>query len=110
MNWDFLLYMLDRMGFGHKWKRWIWFFISTVRFSVLVNGEPSGFFASSRGLRQGDPLSLFLFILVMEALSKLMDKAVLGGFIDGFKVGRDRDSEIMVSYSFCGRYPCFLWG
>jgi hypothetical protein len=62
--------------------------ISTAQFSVLVNGTPCGFFPSSRGLRQGDPLSPFLFIIVMEALSRLLARARDGGFILGFDVGR----------------------
>jgi hypothetical protein len=71
VNWDFLLYMLRRCGFGERWCSWIAHCISTVRFSVLVNSTPTGFFSSSRGLRQGDPLSPLLFVIVMEALSKL---------------------------------------
>jgi len=67
MNWDFLLYLLQRCGFGEKLRDWIRFCISTVRFSILVNGTPSGFFTSSRGLRQGDLLSPLLFVVVMEA-------------------------------------------
>jgi hypothetical protein len=69
VNWDFLLYMLRRCGFGEKWCSWIAHCISSVRFSVLVNGTPSGFFSGSRGLRQGDSLSHLLFVTVMEALS-----------------------------------------
>jgi hypothetical protein len=56
VNWDFLLYLLQRCGFPIRWRNWIRFCISTARFSILINGFPSGFFASSRGLHQGDPL------------------------------------------------------
>jgi hypothetical protein len=53
----FLLYLLRPCGFGGKWCSWIAHCFSLVRFSVLVNGTPIGFFSSSHGLRQGDPLS-----------------------------------------------------
>ncbi|KAL6327757.1 hypothetical protein AAG906_024727 [Vitis piasezkii] len=55
--------------------------IGTVNFSVLINGTSSGFFQSSRGLRQGDPLSLYLFVIVMETLSCLLKRAKEGGFL-----------------------------
>ncbi|RVX04547.1 putative ribonuclease H protein [Vitis vinifera] len=69
------------MGFGSKWRGWMWSCISTAKFSVLVNGVPAGFFSSSKGLRQGDPLSPYLFIMGMEVLSVLIRRAVEGGFI-----------------------------
>jgi hypothetical protein len=87
VNWGSLLYLLSRMGFGSIWIQWIHMCISTVRFSVLVNGSPVGFFNSSRGLRQGDPLSPLLFLLVMKMLSRLFKKTEEGGFIRGFQVG-----------------------
>ncbi|RVX11625.1 hypothetical protein CK203_015803 [Vitis vinifera] len=54
------------------WIRWC---ISTASFSVMINGSPAGFFQSTRGLRQGDPISPYLFVLGMEALSCLINKA-----------------------------------
>ena len=98
VNWDFLLYLFQRCGFLVRWKNWIRFYISTVHFSILINGCPNGFFASSRGLRQGDPLSPLLFVLVMEALSRLMDRAVQGGFMSGFLVGNQDGSAVVVTH------------
>ncbi|RVW85057.1 putative mitochondrial protein [Vitis vinifera] len=53
------------------------------KFSVLVNGVPAGFFPSSKGLRQGNPLSPYLFVMGMEVLSNLIRRAVEGGFLSG---------------------------
>jgi len=98
VNWDFLLYMLRRCGFGERWCSWIAHCISTVQFFVLVNGTPTGFFSSSRGLRQGDPLSPLLFVIVMEALSKLFSATVQRGFLSGFFVGSGSSEVINISH------------
>ena len=83
INWQFLLKVMEKMGFGSKWLRWMWWCISTAKFSVMVNGVPVGFFSSSKGLSQGDPLSSYLFVMGMEVLSVLIRRAVEGGFISG---------------------------
>ena len=80
VEWSFLFSVMSKMRFGEKWIRWMKWCISTISFSILVNGFSSGFFQSSKGLRQGDPLSPYLFVLVMEAFSSLMRSAVEGGF------------------------------
>ena len=87
VNWEALFYLLDRMGFGMKWRGWIKACVTFVCFSVLVNGSPEGFFRCSRGLRQGDPLSSLLFPLIMEVLSRLLKKTEECNLIRGFHVG-----------------------
>jgi len=86
VNWGFLLNTLRQMGFGERWVAWIKFCISTVRFSILVNGEPVGFFSSGRGIRQGDPLSPFLFTLVMERYDSLIRIATQNRWNRGFQI------------------------
>ena len=100
VNWDALFYLLERMGFGVQWRKWIKACVSTVRFSVLVNGSPAGFFGSSRGLRQGNSLSSLLFFLIMEVLSRILKKTKEGGFLRGFHVGLVNSTGICISHLF----------
>ena len=72
--------------------------VSTARFSVLINGNPCGFFESAKGLRQGDPLSPLLFVIVMGAMSQMLDRAVGGGFISSIPVGNEDNNILMVSH------------
>ena len=60
--------------------------MSIASFSILVNGTPMGFFQSSRGLRQGDPLSPYLFMAMMEALSCFIKRAVREGILSPCQV------------------------
>lgn len=87
--WVFLRWVLSKKCFGAKWIGWIMGCLDHPHFSIMLNDISKGFFSSSRGIRQGDPLSPFLFTLVVDAFSALMSKALLNSLIDGFGVGRD---------------------
>ena len=63
VKWDFIYYMLRRLGFCDRWIRWIKGCLESASVSVLVNGSSTREFFPKKGLRQGDPLALFSFSL-----------------------------------------------
>ncbi|GLT40913.1 hypothetical protein SLA2020_150100 [Shorea laevis] len=85
--WEFLEYMMSRMGFEPKWRRWINECLRTAEASVLLNGSTTRQVKISRGLRQGDPLSPYLFLLVTEGLNGIISSAINHGHFDGIDVG-----------------------
>ncbi|GJX27138.1 putative RNA-directed DNA polymerase, eukaryota, reverse transcriptase zinc-binding domain protein [Tanacetum coccineum] len=86
VSWDFLDQVLHFTGFGHTWRSWIRGCLSSAKASVLVNGSPTIEFNLQRGLRQGDPLSPFLFILVMEGLHVAIEDAINARIYTGAKL------------------------
>jgi hypothetical protein len=88
IEWDFLEAMCRKLGFADRWINLIMPCVRTVSFSVLINGRPSGQFIPTRGLRQGNPLSPYLFILCAEALCSSINKAVRDGDIHGVPISR----------------------
>jgi hypothetical protein len=83
VEWNFLEAVMHKMGFASKWIEIIMTCIRTVTYSVLVNGQPVGRITPTRGIRQGDPLSPYLFILCAEALSALLHHAERSGYLSG---------------------------
>ncbi|XP_058776799.1 uncharacterized protein LOC131651145 [Vicia villosa] len=95
VNWSFLRYMLKRMGFGDKWTRWMELLIFNSKMSVLVNGSPSKEFSVHKSLRQGDPLSPFLFVLVAEGLTGIVKQSIHIGELQNFILSDSYSVDIL---------------
>uniref|UniRef100_A0A2N9IWX8 Reverse transcriptase domain-containing protein n=1 Tax=Fagus sylvatica TaxID=28930 RepID=A0A2N9IWX8_FAGSY len=83
LEWEFILSVLRAMGFDQKLIMLIHQCISTVHYTLLLNGTKSSSIKPSRGLRQGDPLSPYLFIMCADVLARMINKEVLRGAING---------------------------
>lgn len=86
VEWNFLEVLMEKMGFARIWITWIMACVSSVSFSVLMNGNEHGFIKPERGIRQGNPLSPFLFILCAEALVSCLKVAESSGRLHGIKL------------------------
>eukprot|EP00253_Pinus_taeda_P004365 PITA_04365 len=86
LNWKYLETVLERFGFHQRWIAWIHNLISSPHFFVLVNGSPSKTFNASRGIRQGDPMSPFLFILAVEGLGRFIKQERTANRIKGLQI------------------------
>ena len=79
VSWRFLIDLLDILGFPPNLRKWIKACITTPKFSLNFNGESVGFFEGAKGLRQGDPISPYLFVLVMDTFSQLLQYNIGNG-------------------------------
>ncbi|XP_058783955.1 uncharacterized protein LOC131658705 [Vicia villosa] len=95
VSWKFLDYVLTKMGFGTNWLRWMEGTVFSSVMSVLINGSTTKDFIVEKGLRQGGPLSPFLFVLVMEVLTALMNKAISLGDFQAFKVNETEEVSML---------------
>jgi hypothetical protein len=84
VRWDYLLEVLQRMGFGAKWRSWVSILLPTRSTTILLHGARGQWFDHFRGLGQGDPLSPMLFILAMEPLHKMLQVAVREDLLSPF--------------------------
>ncbi|WCJ29809.1 Retrovirus-related Pol polyprotein from type-1 retrotransposable element R2 [Euphorbia peplus] len=88
VEWSFLERVMKQMRFPHSFIKLIMSCLSSVSFSFLINGKAAGYMIPSRGLRQGDPLSPYLFVLCAEALSALTRRSEMRKEIHGVKASR----------------------
>ena len=86
VEWAFLKGIMVKLGFPDNWINWVMTCVSTPTFSVLINGKPFGHITPSRGLRQGDPLSPYLFLLCAEGFSSLLFQAEVEGRLHGVSI------------------------
>ena len=107
LEWEFICRVLMALGFDSAVVNLIKQCLSTVKFTLLLNGTKSSSFTPSRGIRQGDPLSPYLFILCSEVLARLINKEVVGGNIHGAKIAPSSPGITKLMYAddvvlFCG--------
>ncbi|XP_016206964.1 uncharacterized protein LOC107647403 [Arachis ipaensis] len=89
VKWNFVDIVLQKMGFGRRWREWVRECIGSASMAILINGSPSKPFKMERGLRQGDSLSPFLFVLVVEVLHRMIGEAVRNRQISPLLVGKE---------------------
>lgn len=87
IEWDFLWIVLSKLGFPRKWVDWIKACVTTISYLVKVNYNTTDYFFPSRGLRQGDPLSPYLFIICMDVFVNMLSRSsMMGSSRVGFKL------------------------
>ncbi|KAL5565874.1 hypothetical protein UlMin_029038 [Ulmus minor] len=88
VEWGFIYKIMNKLGFSEVWTNKIMACISSVSYSFQFNGQRVGHLIPSRGLRQGDPLSPYLFLLCGEGLSSLLHSYEQAGYLQGLRCGR----------------------
>ncbi|EOY13890.1 Uncharacterized protein TCM_032610 [Theobroma cacao] len=100
--WDFLYHTMRLMGFRDKWCKWVMAYVSTTTISILVNGTLTREIHMGKGLRQGGPLSLLLFNLVVEVFSALMYKAINRKHFKAMSGAKDKFSKMLSLWARVG--------
>ena len=86
VEWACLEKIMEKLGFAEKWRDMVMRCVSSVTYSIRINGKQRGYIIPTRGIRQGDPLSPYLFLLCAEGLSSLIRRAVKNGDMEGLAV------------------------
>ncbi|GJW39932.1 reverse transcriptase domain, reverse transcriptase zinc-binding domain protein [Tanacetum coccineum] len=95
LKWRFLIDIINKMGFGERWCKWVDSCLRSSSMSNMVNGSPTEEFCLERGARQGVPLSPFLFILAAKGLNVIVKEVVVKGVFKGVKFG---SNNVVVSH------------
>lgn len=92
VEWDFLIAMMEKMGFCEVWRNWIKECLKSVSYAFNINGEVREYVVPSREIRQGGPLLPYLFLICFEGLSNLLKKAESNKRMNGLKLSRNGPS------------------
>jgi hypothetical protein len=96
LGWKYMKVLLSAFSFDRDWVSWIMNLISLTFFPILINGVPSQPFSPSRGIRQGDPLSPFLFVIMVEGLGRYIKTSIQNGSLQGLPL---HGLELVASHS-----------
>nr|GEW31611.1 RNA-directed DNA polymerase, eukaryota [Tanacetum cinerariifolium] len=104
IRWDYLLDVLEAFGFGPVWCKWIRGSLNSAKTSILINGSPSNEFSLHCGLKQGDPLAPYLFILIMESLHLSIRRLVDNDLLKGIQL----PGSVIISHLFYADDAMFI--
>ncbi|GKD52997.1 RNA-directed DNA polymerase, eukaryota, partial [Tanacetum coccineum] len=104
VRWDFLDDVPEAFGFGFKWRSWVLGSLSSGMASIIINGSPTAEFKFHCGLKQGDPLAPYLFILIMESLHLSFSRVIDAGLFKGIKI----DHNTQISHLFYADDAIFI--
>lgn len=99
VSWNFLFFMMRKMGISEIWIGWIRECLSSTRIAALVNGSSTNEITMHRGLWQGDPLSPLLFLIAVEGLNGIVERAKERGLFKGVEVGKEKIEITNLQYA-----------
>lgn len=99
VNWHYVDFVMEQMGFSKKWRSWMHGCLDSSRASVLINGSPTLKFSISKGVRQSDPLSPFLFRIAMEGLKVALKSACEKALYCGIKIPKEGPTISHIFYA-----------
>lgn len=106
VKWAYSKAMMRQMGFHERWISLIMMCVITVEYSVLINGEAKGKIIPTKGLRQGDLISPYLFLICAEGLSTMIKKKEREGQIKGMAICRaHKEGQVILGIPISPRLP-----
>lgn len=117
VDWDFLFDLLEARGFGRRWVGWMQSLLFSSKANILVNGSLSGYVRYRRGLRQGDPLSPLLLVLVTDVLGTMFSHALCSRVLIGVPLGNQGpmcnlhyvDDLLVLTTGVWRNYALLIW-